>query len=96
MKSKVLQPRLLYLARLSFKMEGKIKNFPDKKAERVHLYQTSTARDAKGTALRRLRKRERRTQLQREKMAMNNFLSLIILNVNGLNVPIKDIGYLNG
>ena len=31
MKSKGLQPRLLYPARLSFKMEGKIRSFPDKR-----------------------------------------------------------------
>ena len=30
MKSKDLQPRLLYPARLSFRMEGQIKCFPDK------------------------------------------------------------------
>ena len=28
---KNLQPRLLYLARISFKIDGDIKNFPDKK-----------------------------------------------------------------
>ena len=31
MKSKGLQPRLLYLARLSIKMEGKIRSFPYKR-----------------------------------------------------------------
>ena len=31
MKSKDLQPRLLYLAKLSFRIEGQIKSFPDKK-----------------------------------------------------------------
>ena len=31
MKSKDLQPRLLYLARLSFKIKGEIRSFPDKK-----------------------------------------------------------------
>ena len=31
MKGKNLQPRLLYLARLSFKMKGEIRLFPDKK-----------------------------------------------------------------
>ena len=31
MKSKDLQPRLLYPARLSFKMKGEIESFPDKK-----------------------------------------------------------------
>ena len=30
MKSKELQPRLLYPAKLSFRMEGQIKCFPDK------------------------------------------------------------------
>ena len=30
MKSKHLQPRLLYLAKLSFRMEGQMKYFPDK------------------------------------------------------------------
>ena len=31
MKSKDLKPRLLYPAKLSFRMEGQIKSFPDKK-----------------------------------------------------------------
>ena len=31
MKSKDLQPRLLYPAKLSFRMEGQIETFPDKK-----------------------------------------------------------------
>ena len=35
MKSKGLQPRLLYPARLSFKIEGEIKTFPDKMKVRV-------------------------------------------------------------
>ena len=36
-----------------------------------------------------MRERERGTQVQRDKMAMNKYLSLITLNVNGLNAPIK-------
>ena len=31
MKSKDLQPRLFYPAKLPFRIEGQIKNFPDKK-----------------------------------------------------------------
>ena len=31
MKSKDLQPRLLYPAKLAFRIEGQIKSFPDKK-----------------------------------------------------------------
>ena len=31
--------------------------------------------------------RERVTQVQREKMAMNKYLSIITLNISGLNAP---------
>ena len=42
MKQKGLEPRLLYLARLSFKFEGGIKQFPDKqKLRRVSSYKPS-------------------------------------------------------
>ena len=66
MKSTGLQPRLLYLARLSFKIKEEIKSFPDKKKlkEFVNIsYQTSktsTATNVKGLALRRGRRRERK------------------------------------
>ena len=61
-----------------------------KKSKRIHLHQTSSARDAKGTALRKRRKRERkREEHMYKKMAMNNYLSIISLNINGLNAPIK-------
>ena len=48
MKSKGLQPRPLYPEKLLFTMEGEIRSFQDKtkKAKRIHLHQTSTARDA--------------------------------------------------
>ena len=57
MKNKGLQPRLLYLARLSIKIEGQMRRFPDKR--RVKKYtstKTNTARYAKETALRKGRK----------------------------------------
>ena len=61
-----------------------------KKSNRIHLHQTNSARDAKWTALRKGRKREREREEHRyEKMAMNKYLSIITLNVNGLNAPIK-------
>ena len=49
----------------------------------------SSARDAKGFALRTGRKpvKERGTQVQ--KIAVNNYLSITTLTVNGLNSPIK-------
>ena len=66
MKTRGLQPRLLYPARLSVKIEGQIKSFPDK-SKRIQLHQTSSARDAKGTALRKGRKRERERNTGRNK-----------------------------
>ena len=59
MRTRGLQPRLLYPARLTIKREGQIKTFPDKRSKRIHFHQTSSARDAKGTVLRKGRKRER-------------------------------------
>ena len=70
MKNKDLQPRLLYPARLSLKMEGKIKNFPDKKnANRVHIHQASIVRDATETAIK--WRRERHTHRQTETETLN-------------------------
>ena len=90
MRTRGLQPRLLYPARHSVKIEGQIKNFPEKKkSKRMYLHQTSSARDAKGTALRKGRKRERERNTGVKKMAMNKYLSIITLNVNGFNAPIK-------
>ena len=42
MNSRNLQLRLLYPAKLSFRIEGQIKSFPDKKKSKVHYYQTIT------------------------------------------------------
>ena len=62
MKSKDMQPKLLYPAMLSFKTKDKINSFPDQKknAKGVHAHQTNIARYAKGTGLRRRRNRERK------------------------------------
>ena len=69
MRTRGLQPRLLYPARLSIKIEGQIKSFPDKRSlkEYIHFHQTSSARDAKRTALRKGRKRERQRNTGRNK-----------------------------
>ena len=66
MRTRGLQPRLLYPARLSIKTEGQIKFPRQKKSKRIHLHQTSSARDAKGTALRKGRKRERQRNTGRK------------------------------
>ena len=56
MKSRDLLPRLLYPAKLSFRMEGQIKCFPNKvKLKGVHHCQALTARKVKGTYLKKRR-----------------------------------------
>ena len=66
------------------------KEFPrQKKSKRIHLHQTSSARNAKGTALRKGMRRERKRRTQLQKIGKNKYLSIITLNVNGLNAPIK-------
>ena len=68
MRTSGLLPRLLCPARLSIKIESQIKSFPDKKeSKRIHYHQTSSARDATGTALRKGRKRERQRNTGRKK-----------------------------
>ena len=84
-KSNDLQPRLLYPAKLSFKIEGEIKSFPEKKKV-VCCHQSSIATNVKGLALRR---RKKEVNSLKNKMATNTYLSIITLNGNGLNAPIK-------
>ena len=48
-------------SKLSIKIEGQIRSFPDnKKPQRIHLLHTSYARDAKGFALRKGKKKSER------------------------------------
>ena len=61
MKARGLQTRLLYPAMLSIKMEDQIMSFPDKRSLKEYTSTTSSARDAKGTALRKGKKRVRET-----------------------------------
>ena len=59
MRTTGLQPRLLYPARLSIKMEGQIRSFPDKRSLKEYTSVTTSGRDDKRTALRKGRKRVR-------------------------------------
>ena len=64
MKGKKLQPRLLYPARISFRFDGEITAFTDKKkAKRIQHHQTSFTTNAKGTSLGRNHKRRKRHTL---------------------------------
>ena len=49
MKGENLQPRLLYLARISFIIDGKIKFFRQAKVRRIQHHETSFTTNVKGT-----------------------------------------------
>ena len=62
LKEKNLQPRLLYPAKMSFKINGEIKNFTDKqKLKRIQHHQTSLATSTKGTYVASKYKRKERS-----------------------------------
>ena len=68
MRTRGLQPRLLYSIKALNQDRRPNKEFPrQKKSKRMQLHQTSSARDAKGTALRKGRKRERERNTGRNK-----------------------------
>ena len=52
MKGKKLQPRILHLARPSFRFDGEIKSFTDKQKQReFSITKFSSATNTKGTSL---------------------------------------------
>ena len=91
LKGKNLQPRLLYLARISFKTDGEIKSFSDKQK----LREFSTTKPALQQMLRDLQSqeiKEKKKDVQNQpqiikKMAIATYILIITLNVNVLNAP---------
>ena len=68
MRTRGLQPRLLYPARLSIKIEGQIKSFPDKRSLKEYASTKPALQEMlKGTAFRKGRKRERERNTGRNK-----------------------------
>ena len=90
MKWKNLQPRILYPARLSFRFVGEIKIFPDKqKLKEFSTTKPALQQIAKGTSLGRKHK-ERKSPTENKpktnkKVIKGSYISIITLNVNGLN-----------
>ena len=71
MKSRDLQPRLLYPAKLSFGIEGQIKSFPDKKKLKEFIITKPLLYDMlKGLI-------KKKTKTMNNKMAINTSLSII-------------------
>ena len=94
LRGESLQPRLLYPARISFKIDEEIKSFSDKQK----LREFSTTKPAIQQMLKGViqsgNKREE-NDLKKQvpnnflKMAKRTYISIITLNVNGLNAPTK-------
>ena len=71
----------------------KLKSLQTSKANRIQHHQTSFTTTAKGTSLGRKHNRRKRTYKNKlktiKKMIIGIYMSIITLNVNGLNVPTK-------
>ena len=89
MRTRGLQPRLLYPARLSIKIQDEIKSFPDKRSLKEYTSTKPALQEMLNGCFKERKEKRKREQHRYEKMAMNNDLSIITLNVNGLNDPIK-------
>ena len=61
LKGKNLQPRLPYLARISFKIDGEIKLFRQAKVKRIQYHKTSFTTNVKGTYI--VKKYKRRKKI---------------------------------
>ena len=93
LKGKNLQPRLLYPARISFRFDGEIKTFTDKQK----LREFSTTKPALQQMLKKLlwvgSTREEKDPKNKpktiKKMVLGTYISIITLNVDGLNAPNK-------
>ena len=71
MKSRDLQPRLLYPTKISFKFEGQIKSFPDKKKLKEFIITKPLLYEM----LRELFKKKKKIKTMNNKMAKNTDLS---------------------
>ena len=93
MKGKNLQPRILYPAIIvSFRWRNQ-KLSRQAKVKRIQHHETSFTTNAKGISLGRKHKRRKRPTENKpkttKKTVTGSYISIITLNVNALNAPIK-------
>ena len=92
LKGKNQQPRLLYPERISFIIDGEIKRLSDKqKLREFSTTKTSFTTNVKGTYI--VKKYKRRKQIYKsnpKQMVIGIYISIISLNVSGLNVQPND------
>ena len=94
MKGRKVQPRILYPARLSFRFDRELKNFPDKqKLKEFSTTKPALQQIAKGTSLGRKHK-ERKSPTENKpktikKTVIGSYILIIALNVNRINATTK-------
>ena len=83
----------MYSAKISFKNDGEIKNFPDKqKLREISTTKPALQQMLKGLYSQEIQEKEKDSQNQTQaikKMTVGRYISIITLNVNGLNAPTK-------
>ena len=67
LKGKNMQPRKLYPARISFKIEGEINFFQQTKAKRIQQYKTQPKRNVERASLNQKERKERKGEKKKKK-----------------------------
>ena len=74
MRTRDLQPRLLNTARLSIKIEGQIKSFPDKRSLKEYTSTKPALQEMLKGLLKKSKKKNEREEHGYKKMAKNKYL----------------------
>ena len=101
MKIKNLQPRITRPSNTLFQIRWRNQKLSRQaKVKRIEHHKTSFITNAKGTSLGKKYKRRQRptenTPKTIKKTVIGSYISIITLNVNGLNLPTKDTDWLGG
>ena len=87
-----MQPRILYPATLSFRIQGAIKSFQGRQKLKEYVTPKQALQEIlRGTLYKKEspKKQSTKTETTDNMMTLNSYLSVVTLNVNGLNDPIK-------
>ena len=98
LNEKNMQPRILYPARLSFKIEGEIKSFQDRQQLKEYVTSKPALQEILRGLLKFLFKKSNGTIHKNRDyigimMTLNSYLLIVTLNMNGLNDPIKRLRF---
>ena len=93
MKGENLQPKLLYPARISLRFDREIKNFTEKqKLREFSITKPALQEMLKNFSMQETQEKEKTYNNKPKtvkKMVIGTYISIITLNVNGLNAPAR-------